>query len=380
MGLFSDTTSGADLLRAYQHEEARRWARTLAKSLLVAGGVSGSMQALDSIGRPDAAMRVAFALASMIAASAAALLVARPATVSVVDGRARGGIWALALLWAVSCGAIAQTTSAAAIFMALSASMPLAARRLGAGRWALGAAAWAVTAFATSALVRGGQALEPRSLATVACGPVALVGFSLLLRAFSSDSHGSALTLAGGSVGRYELLSRIGAGGMGEVWEARHPTLKGHVALKLLRFSGPKAAARFEAEARLTAQLVHPNTVRVYDYGVIGNALAYYVMERIPGRNLLALVRAEGKLDSRRAMHILRQVAGALSEAHLRGLVHRDVKPENILVCTSCGEPDVVKMIDFGVAVRLEQGADEVRFTAPGVVVGTPGYIWPRSS
>ncbi len=155
------------------------------------------------------------------------------------------------------------------------------------------------------------------------------------------------------------------------------------VAIKLLRIDTKDALARFEAEAKTTASLVHPSTVRVYDYGVVGSWLAYYVMERVPGKNLRALVQVEGALPPRRALAIVRQVANAIHEAHRKGLVHRDIKPENVLVCMECGEPDLVKVIDFGIVYHSSATAPHKagdRLTAPGTVLGTPAYIAPETT
>lgn len=181
------------------------------------------------------------------------------------------------------------------------------------------------------------------------------------------------------SIGRYRLERRIGEGGMGEVWVAWDEQLRRDVALKILRpEAGTQAAAvaRFEREIMATAALSHPNTVRIFDHGATDDGLWYYAMELLSGVDLYELVAAEGPLSPGRAIHLARQAAGALAEAHRRGLVHRDLKPENLFVAELGGEPDFVKVLDFGI-VRMTE-SDEVRLTGTGWVAGTPAYVSPE--
>jgi serine/threonine-protein kinase len=181
------------------------------------------------------------------------------------------------------------------------------------------------------------------------------------------------------SLGRYRLKRRLAAGGMGDVWLAYHPGLKRDVAVKILRPDDRErsglALARFEREVRATAELVHPNTVRVYDYGVTEDGLWYYVMELLEGETLADYVTRLGPLPPARAVYIVGQAARALAEAHERGIVHRDVKPENMFLTSLGGEHDFVKVIDFGIA-RLER--DETRMTDTGSLLGTPAYMSPE--
>jgi len=181
------------------------------------------------------------------------------------------------------------------------------------------------------------------------------------------------------SIGRYRLERRIGEGGMGEVWVAWDEQLRRDVALKILRpEAGTQAAAvaRFEREIMATAALSHPNTVRIFDHGVTDDGLWYYAMELLSGVDLYELVAADGPVSPGRAIHLGRQAAGALAEAHRRGIVHRDLKPENVFVAELGGEPDFVKVLDFGI-VRMTQ-SDEVRLTGTGWVAGTPAYLSPE--
>ena len=187
------------------------------------------------------------------------------------------------------------------------------------------------------------------------------------------------------SIGRYRLQRRLAAGGMGEVWAAYHSGLKRDVALKILRPDAAAhdgtAVARFEREVKATSDLSHPNTIRVFDFGVTDDGIFYYAMELLDGVTLADLVRVRGPIDPARAAHLLLQAARSLAEAHDRGIVHRDVKPANLFVTTAGGEPDFVKVLDFGIAKRVAGGADvdvESDLTSPGFLAGTPKYMAPE--
>ncbi|WP_394250651.1 protein kinase domain-containing protein [Arthrobacter pityocampae] len=174
--------------------------------------------------------------------------------------------------------------------------------------------------------------------------------------------------------GRFELTERIAIGGMGEVWKARDQILGRVVAIKILKeeYSGdPAFLNRFRAEARHTALLNHEGIANVFDYGEEGGS-AYLVMELVPGQPLSAVIEKEQVLSPDRTLSIIGQTATALAVAHRQGLVHRDVKPGNILVM-----PDSrVKITDFGIA-RL---ADQVPLTATGQVMGTAQYLAPEQA
>ena len=187
--------------------------------------------------------------------------------------------------------------------------------------------------------------------------------------------------IGGRRAGRYVLKSKLGAGGMGEVWSAYHPDLKRHVAVKVLRADCmvPPLVSRFEREIQAMTLLSHPNTVRILDCGTTDEGLLYYAMELLDGQNLGKLVEREGPLSPVRAIHIVRQAARALAEAHSRGIVHRDIKPSNILITEMGGENDFVKLLDFGIAKHGVLGEPST-LTNAGMLIGTPAYMSPEQA
>ena len=179
-------------------------------------------------------------------------------------------------------------------------------------------------------------------------------------------------------LGKYTLMGVIGRGGMGVVYRARHALLRRETAVKVLKpeHDDKEALARFEREVNLTSRLTHPNTVAIYDYGRTRSGEFYYVMELIHGLSLEAVVRLHGPQPPSRVLHVMRQVAGSLWEAHLAGLVHRDVKPENIMLSCRGQIADFAKVLDFGLS--MDNATSDPRITQGDVVVGTPLYMSPE--
>jgi tRNA A-37 threonylcarbamoyl transferase component Bud32 len=182
-------------------------------------------------------------------------------------------------------------------------------------------------------------------------------------------------------VGQYTLGRKLGEGGMGEVFLAEHRLLKRPCAVKFIRpelAAHPGTAARFAREVEAVTGLTHANTVRVYDYGRADDGSFYYVMEYLDGPTLDRLVADYGPLPPGRVVHLLRQLCGALAEAHAAGLVHRDLKPGNVIVARLGGVCDVAKLLDFGLV--LDESAVDDRLTRAGVVLGTPAYMAPEQA
>ena len=181
-------------------------------------------------------------------------------------------------------------------------------------------------------------------------------------------------------LGQYTLVEKIGEGGMGVVYRARHAMLRRETAVKLLA-PGRRAAedlARFEREVQLTSQLTHPNTIAVYDYGRTPDGTFYYAMELLEGITLEDLVAIDGPLPPARVLPILIQVCGALEEAHERGMVHRDVKPANLMLMEHGGIADFVKVLDFGLAKDVA-GDSALGTSATAPLIGTPLYMSPEA-
>jgi serine/threonine-protein kinase len=181
-------------------------------------------------------------------------------------------------------------------------------------------------------------------------------------------------------LGRYRLKARIGHGGMSEVWLAWDEPLKRDVALKILdrSASGDQVAiARFEREAMAASGLQSPHTIRVFDFGASDDGVWFMAMEHLEGVDLATLVDEVGPLPVSRAVGFARQACLALSEAHDAGVIHRDIKPDNLFVCRMGEQADFLKVLDFGIATI--EGADEdVTVTRAGWVHGTPAYMSPE--
>jgi eukaryotic-like serine/threonine-protein kinase len=176
------------------------------------------------------------------------------------------------------------------------------------------------------------------------------------------------------------LREKIGEGGMGAVYRAEHAMLRRATAIKLLlpdRVSD-EALVRFEREVQLTSQLTHPNTIAIHDYGRTPQGVFYYAMEFLTGESLEKLVAREGAQPPGRVVRVMLQVAGSLREAHAAGLIHRDIKPGNLLIGEHGGMRDFVKVIDFGLVKQVDAGAGPAVSRADSIA-GTPLFMAPES-
>lgn len=187
--------------------------------------------------------------------------------------------------------------------------------------------------------------------------------------------------------GKYKILSLIGKGGMGAVFKVHHVLLQKDMALKTFRSQRSSADSwqRFQREARAIARLKHQNIVEVFDFGIAGSALPYYTMELLEGESLAERLTRSGRLDAPRALPIFAEAAKALAYAHRQQIVHRDIKPGNIFLCSDSekiGAACHVKIVDFGIAKLAEEStnAEEQALTQSGTIFGSPLYMSPEQS
>jgi eukaryotic-like serine/threonine-protein kinase len=191
-------------------------------------------------------------------------------------------------------------------------------------------------------------------------------------------------------LGSYRLEEKLGEGGMGEVWRARHRMLTRPAAIKLIRPSSAgdgragisaEAVRRFEREAQVIARLRSPHTVELFDFGIAADGAFYYVMELLDGLDADSLLRRFGPIPPERAIYLLRQICHSLSEAQSCGLVHRDIKPANIFLCRYGEEYDFVKVLDFGIVGAVRDTEDHgLMQTRDNAVRGTPAFIAPEQA
>ena len=183
--------------------------------------------------------------------------------------------------------------------------------------------------------------------------------------------------------GKYRVITRIGEGGMGQVFKVEHVAMGRLMALKVLHrelSAHEQAVLRFEREARAASQLGHPHIIMVSDFGFAPDGSLYIAMEYLEGKDLFDELRDVRIMDAQRTVHIMRQVCSGLDAAHRSGVIHRDLKPENIFLAQGREFPDFVKVLDFGIAKILETGPEERTLTASGTIFGTPEYLSPEQA
>lgn len=182
-------------------------------------------------------------------------------------------------------------------------------------------------------------------------------------------------------VGRYRLKAPIGEGGMGEVWLAWDALLRRNVALKLLRFeqaANPDFVARFEREAQAASQLRVPHSIQIYDFGASEDGIYFIAMEYLVGTDLSSLVRERGPLPPEQVIRFAIQICASLEEAHAAGIIHRDVKPQNLFAAQVGADREFIKLLDFGIARLRTLAPDAAQLTRTGQVAGTPAYLAPE--
>lgn len=223
------------------------------------------------------------------------------------------------------------------------------------------------------------KSLRPVRLAFVGLfGLLLIAAFVFLVNSYNLNRLQSEMVELR-ELGQYTLVELIGAGGMGKVYKASHAMLRRPTAIKLIREEqlDDKALERFEHEVQMTSQLTHPNTISVYDYGHTPDGVFYYAMEYLNGITLGQLVKIEKQIPPGRAIHILMQIFGSLSEAHQQGLIHRDIKPGNIMLCQRGSLYDFVKVLDFGLVSVVDTDYPSGSEQSEGIM-GSPGFIAPE--
>src|SRR4051812_3794496 len=214
--------------------------------------------------------------------------------------------------------------------------------------------------------------------ALLALSSIAIFVFTILLA--RSRREAQRATIEAQQIGQYKLEHKLGAGGMGVVYKGQHAMLRRPTAIKMLDVDRVNEGSiqRFEREVQITSQLNNPHTVAIYDFGHTPEGVFYYAMEYLDGIDLQTLVERYGPQPVPRVIHMLLQVCSSLYEAHSLGLVHRDIKPANIMLNRRGGEPDVVKVLDFGL-VKAVDDQQQRGMTHQASLTGTPLYMSPEA-
>ncbi|WP_417382155.1 serine/threonine protein kinase [Gimesia sp.] len=213
--------------------------------------------------------------------------------------------------------------------------------------------------------------------ALLALGAIVIFVFTIIVARKEQETRRAVIKAK--QLGQYALEEKLGEGGMGVVYRGQHAMLRRPTAIKLLDIekTTDEAVARFEREVQLTSQLNHPNTIAIYDFGRTPEGVFYYAMELLDGINLDDLVKQYGPQPESRVIHLLKQIAGSLAEAHQLGVIHRDVKPANIFLTHRGGVYDFIKLLDFGL-VKAVDGREQASLTSTNSMAGTPMYLSPE--
>ena len=207
---------------------------------------------------------------------------------------------------------------------------------------------------------------------------IAIFVFTLIVAKMRREAQKAAIENQ--KLGQYTLEQKIGSGAMGVVYKGFHAILRRPTAIKLLNLDkiNDSTIERFEREVQITSQLNNPHTISIYDYGRTEEGVFYYAMEYLDGIDLQELVDNYGPISEGRTIRILLQMCSSLHEAHMQGLVHRDIKPANIMLNRRGGEPDVVKVLDFGLVKAIDQ-QKQSGATLANSLTGTPLYMSPEA-
>ncbi|MCA8999673.1 MAG: serine/threonine protein kinase, partial [Planctomycetaceae bacterium] len=207
---------------------------------------------------------------------------------------------------------------------------------------------------------------------------VAIFVFTIIVARLRREAQEAAIEAK--QLGQYTLEEKIGAGAMGEVYRGYHAMLRRPTAVKMLNLDlvNDASIARFEREVQITCKLNNPHTVAIYDYGRTPEGVFYYAMEYLDGVDLQTLVERYGPQPESRVIHILSQMCSSLFEAHSQGLVHRDIKPANTMLNHRGGEPDFIKVLDFGLVKALDD-EKQAKMSSVGSLTGTPLYMSPEA-
>jgi serine/threonine-protein kinase len=375
--------------------KARDRLRVIAAICLFAAVLSFSVRLTRALGAPDGFRLEGFGIATVTLGgllSGLLLVAMRRASASPGFALRLGLAYEVVLGYLLAIGNTAQEatryghapymTWATGVVIAFPLIVPSSPRTTLVSAIATGTSAWAAVAVCSL------LGLLSPTLSTYAEVTVSPIIATVIAYFGSKVVYGLSLDYADAMrAGSYTLESKLGTGGMGEVWRAEHQLLARPAAVKLIRRdafderpgAAEEAVERFRREAQATALLRSPHTVQLYDYGVTDDGSFYYVMELLDGLDLESLVKGYGPVPPARAIHFLMGAAASLAEAHANGLIHRDVKPANIYVCQYGLVSDFIKVLDFGLVKSQPGAAAGANFqTLEDAVKGTPAFMPPE--
>ncbi len=267
---------------------------------------------------------------------------------------------------------------------------------------------YVATVVPTRTLLGPTHQLESRSMLASAAAMAFAVGIALVLawnlvrmrrQVAASRAQAKTAEARARELGSYRLVARLGAGGMGEVWRAEHRLLARSAAIKLIRsealadpVAAPEIRERFRREAQVLASMRSRHTIGLFDFGVTDEGVFYYVMELLDGLDLESLVVRDGAQPAARVIAMMIQACSSLAEAHDAGLLHRDIKPPNLMLCRAADELDIIKLLDFGIVQTAEDSPQAMtrplveredlpgtpKLTQLGAMLGTPGFMPPE--